>query len=166
MKYINLIIAFLMGISFSLAVSHTLGDPFIQPKIKANSKAQAPSVVKDTIQGPDGKYTITDIKWEVPIGGNRTETITGTIQDVIRHLEVVAPETLEANNISTTTPEDPTDSPAPFEGTLSAKFAEPAAVDCNALGTVAPSKRIMEGVGYLHKVSGKPKNDPVSLHNQ
>lgn len=165
MKYINLIVAFLMGIPFALAVSHTSQASlrrWLRPKIKTNSEAQAPSVVKDTIQGPEGNYTLTDIKWEVPIGADRTETITGTIQDVIRHLEVVAPEILEANNISTTTADPSTDSPAPFDGTLSAKIARPDNVDCNAMATVAKSKRIMDGVRYLHGVSGKPKNDPVS----
>lgn len=98
----------------------------------------------------------------MPIGGDRTETVTGTIEDVIRHLEVVAPEILEANNMSTATPEDHTDGPAPFEGTLSAKFAQPDNVNCDALDTYARAKKIMEGVGYLHKVSGKPTNGPVS----
>ena len=73
MKYINMIVAFLMGISFALAVSHTPQGSLRQwprPTIKSNSKAQAPFVAKDTNQGPEGNYTLTDIKWEVPIGGD------------------------------------------------------------------------------------------------
>lgn len=102
-----------------------------------------------------------DTKWEVPISADRTDAVTGTVQDVIRHLEVVAPETLEANNVSLAGPgTEPTDVPLPFHGPL-VKTPAPKDVNCKILQTPAYARDIKDGIKYLKGLSGKASIDPV-----
>ncbi|KAI7777069.1 hypothetical protein LA080_004032 [Diaporthe eres] len=135
MKYIKLIIAALMGNSFSLA---------------------APTRAEDTIRGLPGNYTMVDIQWEVPISADRTDTVTGTIEDVIRHLEFVAPDILDSQHVPTPGLE-PTSVPVPFDGAL-VKTPDPSKVSCDPYGAGGTKDNYSDGIRYLKTVPGKPTN--------
>ncbi|KAG6362894.1 hypothetical protein INS49_007989 [Diaporthe citri] len=140
MKYISLIIAALMGVSFFLA---------------------APTFANDIMEGPTGNYTMADVKWEVPISPDRTDTVTGTVEDVTRHLQVLAPEILQAINTSAPGLEAPTSDPVPFGGAL-VKTPAPNEVKCEVFNFRADAQAIHSGILYLSKLSGKPSNGPNS----
>lgn len=104
-----------------------------------------------------------DIQWEVPISADRTDTVTGTIEDVIRHLEFVAPEILDAQHAPAPGLE-PTSVPVPFNGAL-VKTPDPSKVSCDPYGAGGTKDNYSDGIRYLKAVSGKPTNGGVrSLH--
>ncbi|KKY34102.1 hypothetical protein UCDDA912_g05910 [Diaporthe ampelina] len=143
MKYINLIVAILMRASFSLA---------------------AQALANDIVQGPAGTYTVVDIQWQVPINPGRTDTVVGTVEDVIRHLAVVAPEILGAKNILVPGPE-PTDVPVPLAGPL-VKTPQPTNLQCDLFQNGGKMLKFYDGIRYLYGLndqSGKPTNGPVRL---
>lgn len=113
------------------------------------------------MQGPLGNSTITTITWEVPITPGRTDTVTGTVEDVIRHLEAVAPEILPEASITSVPGLEPASVPTPFDGAL-AKRATPSNVLCDELLTYAGREAIKDGYYHLMGLDGSPENGPVS----
>ncbi|KAK2611386.1 hypothetical protein N8I77_004726 [Diaporthe amygdali] len=133
MRTISIIFNVLMGISLYLAT--TAGN---------------------VIQGLTANYTIEELQWDVPVSSGRNDTVTGTIQDVVRHLQAVAPERLAALNISTAEPIDVSS----LFNVPAIKTAKPSKVLCNIFDDQANGITIAQGMYYLRGIVGSPKNGP------
>ena len=120
---------------------------------------QAKALGDDIIQGVARNYTISDVKWVVPISPDRNDTVMGTIQDVVRHLENVAPDIAKANFPSDLSPES-TSVPVPFDGAL-VKTTASSKIECDVAEKKAWTTAIMVGIQHLSLVWGTPGNTAV-----
>lgn len=118
------------------------------------------------IEGPTRNYTTTDIEWVIPIGDGRNFTASGTVEDVIRQLEIVAPEALKAGNVSTPGSEpDPASVSATSDAVLTKRDPlYPFNILCDNFGMVE-KRHLKQGIEHLRRVNGMPKHGPgpVSL---
>ncbi|POS77745.1 hypothetical protein DHEL01_v203863 [Diaporthe helianthi] len=141
MKYIMLLLSALMGIMLSSALP-----------------------VNDDTFNPLANATIVDIKWIVPISANRTDTVFGTIEDVARHLSVVAPERFAADKNSIY--DGVTTAPLPDHADISHSTRDDSDGMYDAgeysCGVYDPARGrpIKEGIDMLRKVTGQPVLDP------
>lgn len=161
MKYIN---AALMGGFFSLVVSPHLSPSTSQSRqTKKETKSRqvgAPAITNDNIfGGPMSKYDITDIIWEVPINPERNITVVGTIEDVIHHLQQVAPEIAEAKFPSV--PRSESTSVLLSSAGASINTPAPNKVTCGISDHTASFAQIMVGVRYLRLLRNGPGMGPV-----
>ncbi|KAL1850724.1 hypothetical protein Daus18300_012802 [Diaporthe australafricana] len=134
MKYISVLLSFLVGIMLSQA-----------------------ALTSDTLPDPMANYTIEDITWTVNVNSDHDDLVTGTIEDVVNHLAIVDPEGFAVLNKSITDDIDVAPS-----GSSSVAFDKYNATGylCEVYPGQANGTRVKYGIDYLRKVKGSPTKGP------
>lgn len=113
------------------------------------------------IEGPTGNYTIADIEWVIPLGDGRNFTASGTVENIIRQLEIVAPHVLKAGNVSAPGSEHELASVSATSDAALTKVDPlyPYHILCDNFGKVQ-KRHLKQGIQHLRRLNGMPKHEP------